>query len=58
MVNNSWQVLALVLIAAGKPELRGDLTEVYSIMRGIEKVDNQNRFPRMENVILEVIAIR
>lgn len=38
----------LVLFSLDCQRLRGDLIEVYSIMRGIDREDSQNLFPRVE----------
>lgn len=38
----------LKLISLEYQRLRGNLIEVYKIMKGIEKAVTQNRFPRLK----------
>ena len=41
----------LDLFSLDRPRLRGDLIEVYKIMRGKDRVDSQKLFPRVEESI-------
>ena len=48
----------LGLFCLGRRRLRGDLTEVYKIMRGIDQLDSQHLFPRSGSLKLEGIGLR
>ena len=48
----------LGLFSLVRRRLRGKLIEVYKIMRGMDRVDSQELFPRVEESITRGIGLR
>ena len=48
----------LGLFSLEQRRLRGDLIEVYKIMRSMDRVDSQKLFPRVEESITRGISLR